>query len=111
VKLVLPSIFVQLHPKDQAYFRQSREAYLGMTIEALAARREEFVPAFKAALIPLRTTLRAQPFLAGDGPMFADHIVFGALQWARLASAVPLLELDDPIWAWMESLIDAYAIR
>ena len=44
-------------------------------------------------------------------PAYADHIVFGALQWARLASAVPLLELDDPIWAWMESLIDAYAIR
>lgn len=111
VKLVLPSIFVQLHPKDQAYFRTSREGYLGMTIEALGARREEFVPAFNATLVPLRNTLKAQPFLAGEGPMFADHIVFGALQWARLGSAVPLFELDDPIWTWMESIIDVYALR
>jgi glutathione S-transferase len=110
-RLILPSLFVLLHPKDQAYFRKTREAAFGMTIEQMAAKRESYVPAFKAALVPLRRTLEAQAFLAGPGPLFADHIVFGALQWARKGSAVPLWELDDPIERWMEAVLDTYGIE
>lgn len=110
-RLILPSLFTLLHPKDQAYFRQTREAALGMTIEELAVKRESFLPAFKAALVPLRRTLEVQAFLAGPGPLFADHIVFGALQWARKGSAVPLWDLDDPIERWMEAVLDTYGIE
>ncbi len=44
---------------------------------------------FSAKLEPLRHMLKFQPFLGGDGPLFADYIVFGALQWARIASPRP----------------------
>jgi glutathione S-transferase len=110
-RVILPSLFVLLHPKDQAYFRQTREAMFGMTIEEMAARRDSFLPAFKAVLAPLRRTLEAQAFLGGPGPLFADHIVFGALQWARKGSAVPLWDLHDPIERWMTAVLDTYGIE
>jgi hypothetical protein len=37
--------------------------------------------------------------------------VFGALQWARKGSAVPLWDLDDPIERWMEAVLDTYGIE
>ncbi len=110
VKIVLPDIFKLLDPKDQPYFRQSREARLGCTIEALAATREAAIAAFQAVLPPLRGTLRAQTFLAGSTPAYADHIVFGALQWARLTSSTALLEADDPITLWMDAVLAHYGM-
>jgi glutathione S-transferase len=110
-RVILPSLFARLDPKDQPYFRMTREAAFGMTIEEIAEKREAFLPAFKAALVPLRRTLQAQPFLAGPGPLFADHIVFGALKWARKGSEVPLWDLDDPIERWMEAVLDTYGIE
>ena len=101
VKIVLPDIFGLLDPKDQAYFRQSREARFGKTIEAMAAARESAIPAFQAILTPLRGTLKVQNFLAGAAPAYADYIVFGALQWARTTSSTVLLAPDDPIGLWM----------
>ncbi len=111
VKIVLPDIFKLIDPKDRTYFRQSREPRIGMTIEALAARRPEFLPPFQAALAPLRDTLKAQNFLAGVTPAYADHIVFGALKWARTTSSTALLAPDDPISLWMERLLSYYGLR
>jgi glutathione S-transferase len=108
VKALAPDIFKLLHPKDHAYFRESREARLGMTLEALAEQRSQHLASFQAVLAPLRVTLKHQKFLAGETPLFADHIVFGALQWGRKTSSTPLLEADDPISLWMESLLDYY---
>lgn len=108
VNILVPDIFSLLHPKDQAYFRESREAKLGTTIEALASGRGRYLPAFQAVLGPLRHTLKGQDFLAGDSPLYADHIVFGALQWARKTSSTPLLEAEDPIARWMDRLLDYY---
>jgi glutathione S-transferase len=108
VKVVLPDIFAVLDPKDQPYFRQSREAFQGMTIEAIAARRPEYLTVLQTALAPLRATLKAQPFLAGDIPNYADHIAYGALRWATMTSSTPLLEADDPITLWMQALLNTY---
>ena len=110
LKIVLPDIFKLLDPKDRAYFRQSREARFGRTIEAMAAAREAAIPAFQAILAPLRGTLNAQKFLAGATPAYADHIVFGALQWARLTSSTALLEPDDPISLWMGAVLSGYGL-
>lgn len=111
VQVVLPDIFKLLDPKDQPYFRRSREVRIGCTIETLAARREAAMAAFKAVLPPLRGTLRAQKFLAGAAPAYADHIVFGALQWARVTSSTPLLEADDPIGLWMAAVLGRYGME
>ena len=93
---------------DQAYFRQSREKALGRTLEAVAEGREERRDDFLKAIEPLRALLRRQPFLGGEGPLFADHIVFGAFQWLRVTSAFPVLPKDDPVAGWFDRCLDLY---
>jgi glutathione S-transferase len=110
VPIVLPDIFKLLDPKDQPYFRQTREAIWGITIEEMAARRDRYMPHLQAALAPLRHTLAVQPFVAGAITSFADHIAYGALKWATMTSSTPLLPADDPIIPWMRALLDTYGL-
>jgi glutathione S-transferase len=94
--------------EDRDYFRTSREKRVGMTLEAFAAGRDTKLPAFRASLAPLRRTLTAQLFLAGDAPLYADYAVFGPFQWARCISPFALLEKDDPVRLWRDRLLDRF---
>lgn len=109
VPILVPDIFPRLAERDKEYFRTTREARLGTTIEALAARRDAAIAAFQLVLLPLIATLKVQSFIAGDAPGYADHIVFGALQWARLMSSTPLF--DGPLAAWMQAVLDTYGLQ
>lgn len=108
VPLVLLDIFNQLHEKDRAYFRASREERLGKTLEEIVADREQRVAGFRTSLTPLRLTLKAQKFLAGEAPLYADYAIFGGFQWARCTSDFPLLAPDDPIAAWRQRMLDLF---
>jgi glutathione S-transferase len=108
IPFVLADIFRQIHPKDRDYFRTSREKRFGMSIEAYGADRDKRVAAFRQSLQPVRTTLAAQPYLAGERPAYADYIVFGGFQWARCISTFPLLEAGDPIVPWRDRMLDAF---
>jgi len=108
IRFVLADIFQQIDPKDRDYFRTSREKRFGMTIEAYGADRDKYLPVFRNSLAPVRTTLAAQPYLAGERPAYADYIVFGGFQWARCISRFPLLEADDPIVSWRDRMLDAF---
>ena len=110
-RIILPDVHSQLHPKDKAYFRTTREKAWGMTLEDFYVGREAHVQALQAVLAPLRHTLAHQDFLAGEAPSYADHIVFGALQWGRLMSATPLFATDDRLLAWMTAVLDAYGLN
>src|SRR5438132_702894 len=57
---------------------------------------------------PLRPVLAQNRCLAGHGPGFADYILFGTFQWARVVSPIRLLELDDPLYAWRERMLDLF---
>jgi glutathione S-transferase len=106
--LIVSDIPVHLGPVDADYFRTSREARLGRKLEEATAERDKSVVAFRRSLEPMRTTLRAQPYLGGTAPNYADYIVFGGFQWARVVSSFRLLAEDDPIHAWRERLLDAF---
>jgi glutathione S-transferase len=106
--LIVSDIPAHLGPVDADYFRKSREARLGRKLEDVAAERETSVTGFRRALEPMRITLRAQPFLGGASPNYADYIVFGAFQWARVVSPFRVLEPDDPVYGWREKLLDAF---
>jgi glutathione S-transferase len=101
-RLVVLDIHACLGPDDQAYFRQSREARFGMSLEAVQAGREAELPAFRKVLQPLRMILAKQAWIGGDAPNYADYIVLGSLQWARCVSDFKLLASDDPVHAWRE---------
>jgi glutathione S-transferase len=99
--LVVKDIYDHLEPVDQPYFRESREKRLGKTLEEAQAGREGKVEAFRRSLLPLRLTLKEQPFLGGTAPLYADYIAFGAFQWVRGISPLQALAADDPVQAWV----------
>ncbi|WP_288436777.1 glutathione S-transferase family protein [uncultured Pseudomonas sp.] len=107
-RVILPDVHAVLDEADQDYFKRTREAAFGVSLEALAGQREASLQAFREVLKPLRSTLALQDYLAGEAPAYADHIVFGAFQWARIVSTQPLLAQDDPITAWCGRMLDAY---
>ena len=109
--LIIHDICSRLTPADQVYFRETREKRMGKTIEAVQEGREDRVEGFRAALSPLRATLGEQAFLSGDSVGYADCIVFGGFQWARIMSDFALIEADDPIHAWRKRMIDRFDTR
>ncbi len=106
--LVVADIWPLLDPVDQGYFRETREARLGKTLEEASADRDQRVERFAKSLLPLRVTLGAQPFIAGEAPAYADYIAFGAFQWARCISDFKLLAADDPIYDWRGRMLELY---
>ncbi len=108
IKLVLRDIFDHVAPKDRDYFRKSREEGFGKTLEEVVADREKSVQAFRDNLLPLRLTLKTQPFLGGENPLYADYAVFGGFQWCRCISDFKLLESDDPVHAWRRRMLDRF---
>lgn len=106
--LIVADIPANLKPVDAAYFRQSREARFGKPLEDVVAGRDKAVESFRRSLDPMRLTLKTQPFLGGEAPNYADYIVFGGFQWARVVSPFKLLVADDPVYSWREKLLDAF---
>src|ERR1700686_3425941 len=88
--LIVADIPAHLKPVDAVYFRRTREARFGKPLEDVVAGREKTVEGFRRA------------------PNYADYIVFGAFQWARVVSPFKLLAENDPIYAWRENLLDAF---
>ena len=106
--LIVADIPSHLKPVDAAYFRRTREARFGKPLEEVVAGRDKSVEIFRKALDPLRLTLKTQQYLGGGAPNYADYIVFGPFQWARVVSPFKLLAEDDPVYAWRERLLDAF---
>jgi glutathione S-transferase len=107
-KFIVRDLLDIIDPKDQNYFRSSREARFGKTLEAVQADRQDRVAEFRASLMPVRLVLRRQEWLGGAAPSYADHIVAGTLMWPRCASRFELLEENDPITQWHSRMLDLY---
>ena len=106
--LIIADIPLNLKPVDAAYFRKTREARFGKPLEEIMSGRDKAVEGFRKSLDPLRLTLKTQQFLGGAAPNYADFIVFGPFQWARVVSKFKLLAEDDSVYAWRERLFDAF---
>jgi glutathione S-transferase len=107
-RLIVRDLLDVIDARDRDYFRASREARFGATLEAVQAGRESRVAAFREALTPVRLVLRRQDWLGGAAASYADHIVAGTLMWPRCASRFALLDADDPVVAWQERMLDLY---
>ncbi|MGY8667351.1 glutathione S-transferase family protein [Bradyrhizobium sp. UFLA05-109] len=106
--LIIADIPKNLAQVDADYFRRTREARFGKPLEEIMASRDAVVVAFRKSLDIMRLTLKKQAFLGGNAPNYADYIVFGGFQWARVVSPFKLLEADDSVYAWREKLLDAF---
>ena len=107
-RLIVRDIFDVIDPRDRDYFRSSREARFGVTLEAVQQARDQRVAAFRETLTPVRLALRDQPWLGGAAPSYADFIVFGTLQWPRCSSRFAVLAEDDPLLIWHERMLDLF---
>jgi len=99
--LLAADIHAAIHDDDKPYFRSSREQRLGMSLEALTAGRDGHVQAFRKVLAPLRTTLKAQAFLGGASPLYADYAIFGSFMWASNVGVTDLLDEEPVLTAWL----------
>jgi len=108
VRLIVSDIHDHLTPEDQPYFASSREKRFGVPVDQVQASRDDELPDFRKALTPLRKTVEEFPFLGGDAPAFADYLIAGAFQWARVISPYQLFEADDPVAAWFGRVLDLY---
>ena len=108
MRIIILELFDKVHAKDKAYFRESREKRYGVALEEFGRDPKAAVAAFRGALDPVRPVLVQNQFLSGNGPGFADYVLFGTFQWPRVISPTRLLEPDDPIYAWRERLLKMY---
>lgn len=107
-RLIVSDIYDVLHPKDQTYFRESREAVFGGRLEDVTADRSNRVKEFQRSLQPMRIVLRAQPWIGGAEPDYGDYILAGSLQWARCSSSFALLEPEDAVAAWFVRVLELF---
>jgi glutathione S-transferase len=101
-------ILAQVRPEAASYYRQSREARLGMSLEQAAQASEKTVDHVRAVLAPVRRVVEHAEFLGGDEPSYADYAVFGAFQWARCVGGPELLTTEDPVHGWRERMLDLF---
>jgi glutathione S-transferase len=101
-------MYAMMSLDDQAYFRAAREKRFGRPLEEVGANSAAEVAAFTDKLAPMRSVLAARPFFGGESPLFADYVLFGALQWARVCTPAKLLPEDDPVTRWFERCLDLH---
>ena len=65
VPIIIYDVFENIDPKDQPYFRESRESFFGKPLEEFKDVTEEQINNFRTFIEPLRNTISQQPFLGG----------------------------------------------
>ena len=108
VPLIAADVVPMLDDADAVHLRSQFERFFGKPLEDLAAARDKDVVAFRKLLDPARAVMRAQPFLSGANPAYADYILFSLFQWARIVSTFEILEPKDALAAWRERMLDLF---
>jgi glutathione S-transferase len=107
-RIVMLDVHNAMLPREQHYFRSTREKRFGMTLEELVSEKEANLEKLRLELAPLRNLGAKQPFLGGERPMYADYCVFGMFMWMRCCSDVILLDSSDPVYEWNEKMLDLF---
>lgn len=109
VRRLIAADFIRcLAPEDRAYYRSSREAAFGCTLEEYCADRPRWLAEFATTIMPLERTLGEQPYLAGKAPSYADYLVFSVFQYARLGAPQDFVAEGTALRAWRDGLAAAF---
>jgi len=107
--ILIPYMVAVVCPEDRAYYQQTREARVGLTVQQMTARRQVFLEALQPVLEPLRRRLAESSFLYGEKPAYADYMVFADFQWARSVCDRDILGADDTaLRAWRSIMLDLF---
>ena len=107
MRTIIMDLLNAIDPKDRAYFRASREQRLGRTLEEYHSPAKG-LSQLDSALAPLRGCFKDAPFVDGESPAGADYLLFGAFMWARVVSTADLVSNADPVYGWIERMLDLY---
>lgn len=107
MRIILMDLFAILGPEDQEYFRKSREARLGKTLEDFCDPEVGQTQLAKA-LAPLRLSLGEQPYLDGAQPAAADYLAFATFMWPYVATGNALLPKEGPLNAWFSRMLEQF---
>jgi glutathione S-transferase len=108
MRTIIMDLFNAVHPEDRDYFRESREKRFGRTLEEFHSPAKG-LSQLDAALEPLRGRLEESDFVDGEAPAAADYLLFGNFMWARVVSTADLVSNADPVYAWLERMLDCHA--
>ena len=97
-----------LTDEDAAYFRETREARIGSTLESTIKRRPRNLERLAKQLAPFERTIDEQPYICGEGPAYGDYALFGLFQWARLVSPVEVLPEQSKLNDWRQRMMDLF---
>lgn len=107
-RIVIPSQFPLLAAADQEYYGERTLAKFGATVDEMSALADRAAEKLEDVLRPLEATLSETPFLGGAESTYGDYVVFGAFQWARVASRRRIFGEGSAIANWVESLLQAF---
>ena len=107
-RLIAADFVLCLDADDRAYYRRSREAAFGCTLEEYCADRARWLAEFDAVTAPLEKTLAEQHYVAGAAPGYADYVVFSVFQYARLGCPDEFLAEGTALRRWRDGLVQAF---
>jgi glutathione S-transferase len=107
-RAVVRDLFPLLAEKDRTYYLERTKRKFGTTLEELGSDPEGAIAEFSGVIRPLQQVLALNNFLGGAQPTYGDYIVFGAFQWARVASTRHLVPEGSPVGRWFFRLLDAF---
>ncbi len=103
-RTIVADIYSVIHDMDKDYFRESREARIGCTIEDAAKDFDSSFSSFKANLEPYSQFFKRETYIGGAGPTYQDFALYSMFLWARATSDKKLVEDDDPIAQWISRM-------
>lgn len=107
--ILAPYMLAAVDPDDRSYYRQTREARYGESLERMAAKRAVYLEALDPVLEPLRQRLAESSFVCGERPAYGDYLVFAEFQWARSICDRDILAPEDStIRAWRHCMLDLF---
>ncbi|MGB8714702.1 MAG: glutathione S-transferase N-terminal domain-containing protein [Onishia taeanensis] len=108
MRTIVMDLYNAIHPDDREYFRTTREKRFGRTLEEMHSPAKG-LSMLDQALAPLRGRLEESDFMDGEAPGAADYLLFGNFMWARTVSTADLLSNADPVYDWVERMLDMHA--
>lgn len=105
--LIMLKILAAAQPDDRAYFRKTREARFGKTLEQ-HADAPDAPKRMEAAMATLSAPLAAHDFLGGRQANLCDYVVMSPLMWQRSATAADLYETPKAVATWKERMLDLF---
>jgi glutathione S-transferase len=108
-RLIAADFILCLDAGDRAYYRSSREAAFGCTLEEHCADRSRWLVEFATVIAPLEQTLAEQPYFTGAAPGYADYIFLSVFQYARLGCPDEFLGEGTALRRWRDGLTQAFS--